>query len=85
MNSLSKTKIDELALLYSVLATAKEQNEANWSSLSQRDLFDIVTKLCKKKINPSLIQLEIERLEQFQLPRNITTDAYALMDDNEKA
>lgn len=78
MNSLSKMRVQELNLLYSVLANLAEEHSATWTQLSQKDLFDLVTSTCKKKINPSLIQREIERLEQFQLPRNVDDQRLAL-------
>lgn len=71
MNNLSRIRIQELSLLYNVLATVIEEAGDQWLSLSQKDVFDLVTSSCKKKINPSLVQREIERMEQFQLPRNV--------------
>lgn len=71
MNNLSKVRINDLFLLYATIKEVLIENEDNWAALSQKEVFDLVTAKCKKKINPSLIQREVERLEQFQLPRNV--------------
>ena len=71
MNSPSKVKIADLFLLYGTLKELLIEHEANWNNITQKELFDLVTSKCKKKINPSTIQREIELLDTFQLPRNV--------------
>lgn len=72
MKSLSKVKIADLALLYSTLEQVCIEHADVWNTLSQQEVFELVTKKCKKKINPTLIQKEVERLETFELPRNVS-------------
>lgn len=82
MNNLSKVRVNDLFLLFAVLKEVLIENEENWTELSQKDVFDLVTSKCKKKINPSLIQREVERLEQFQLPRNVDDQHVAMAGDS---
>lgn len=75
MKSLARIKINDLARLYETLDDIQSETPVNeWESLSQQDLFNLVTSRCKKQINPSTIQKEIARLEQFELPRNVQSE-----------
>lgn len=75
MKSLSRIKINDLVRLYETLDDIQsEMSVGAWESLSQQELFTLVTTRCKKQINPSTIQKEIARLEQFELPRNVQSE-----------
>ncbi len=71
MNSLSVNKVHYLSLIYQTLAALQTENEEWWNSASAQEVFDAAMKRIGKRVNPSMLQIEIDRLNQFSLPRNV--------------